>query len=271
YQDVLGIKKVTGNGYFTAMVGMFFAEYQFKKDENISFKDVVSYVTNRGKQYVEYLALWGKEDKLQKKFASLRLNQQPKILPIKRKVEFQDVNHSFFLIQKPIEPLGLMPGAVGGVFFPMGTFGEYYDSPSIYANVFVSYKLDFIVENLYLTANVGLLSMAKTPVEFSRDVNLTLVVPAGGVKYMPVKAGFFSLGTSLEFGGAFTFATVGSLGPIKEESKTLKSLYIGAEVGFTFEVYEGLSIVLPSRFMFVNYTDEPLIGFSTTLGASYYF
>jgi len=266
------MKKIPkGNGYFTAMVGLFFAEYKFKEDENISFKDLVSYVTNRGKQYVEYLALWGKENSTQQKYAKIRLNQQPKILPVQERVDFLDENHQFILIQKPIIPLGFEPGLSLGVFLPMGSIGKSYKSPSLSATVFTNYDLSFLVNRLYASFNLSYTGIRSKSGVTSRDIGLIIIASTFGVKYQPFNISFFSLSVGVDAGPAFTFAKYGSFGAIKEESKSMTDLCFGGEIGSKFKIFKNFYIVLPFRFMLFNYKDDPLYGLSLGLGASYYF
>ena len=188
YRNVLKINKISGNGYFTAMIGLFFAEYQFKPEENISFKDLISYVTNKGKQYVEFLALGKKTGRE----AGLRLNQQPKILPIKQKVDFQDINHSFILTQKYIKPLGLEPTLTGGVFFPFGNeLWIHTDIPSLAFDFSVNYELDFILKGFYGQLSVGFTTLSLLPDPNRRDISMTILTPSLGVKYRPFQISLF--------------------------------------------------------------------------------
>ena len=271
YKDILKINKLTGNGYFTAMIGMFFAEYKFKKNENISFKDLVSYVTNRGKQYVEYLAMWGQENKEQRKFASIRLNQQPKILPVQKRVEFHDMNHQFFLIQKYIKPIGLEPSLTGGIIIPMGNLGNYYVDLNLFANVSIAYEMDFITKDFFITGNFSYIGMTSTEAPDRRLVELSILVSSAGIKYYPVKKSFFSFSTGIEAGLATSFLRASSFGPVKEEARTLNNLYLSGGASLNFEVYQGLDIVVPAKFVYINYGEDPLIGMSYSLGVNYYF
>jgi len=272
YRETLEIKDIPkGNGYFTAMIGMFFAEYKLKEDENISFNDLVSFVTNRGKQYVEYLAMWGQENAEQKKFAKVRLNQQPKILPIQERVNFLDENHQFILIQKPLKPFGLEPGLTLGLFFPMGKIGKKYNSLNLIATVFTSYDLSFLINRFYLNFNLSYIGVNSKSGATSRDIGLSIVTSSFGVKYYPVALSLFTLSVGFDAGPAFTFARYGSFGPVKEESKSVTDLYLGFETGFKFKIIRNFYVVSPIRFIYLNYKDEPLYGLSASLGASYYF
>ncbi|MDH5680154.1 MAG: caspase family protein [Spirochaetota bacterium] len=271
YKDTLKIDNISGNGYFTGMIGMFFAEYKFKKDENISFKDLLSYITNRSKQYVEYLAMWGKEDKLQAKMSQVRLNQQPKMLPVKERVDFQDINHNFLLVQKLIKPIGFQPGLSGGVFLPFGDLGGYYQTPGLYANLSIAYELDFILKDFYAVINFSFISLNSIETGNLRPIDLSVLIPAAGVKYKPLKLGFFEISTTLDAGMALSFLNIGSYGPIKEESLTKSSLYFSFTAGLHFEVIKDLHINLQERFSYIGYQDKPLYGLSSDLGMSYYF
>ncbi|MBN1411121.1 MAG: caspase family protein [Spirochaetales bacterium] len=101
YRDVLHLNNIDGNGYFTALIGMFFAQYRFQKEENVSYQDIVYSVTNKAKVYVETLAKTkGTEQKGAWEEAVYRLNQLPKIHPADRKISFQNENHAFMILQK---------------------------------------------------------------------------------------------------------------------------------------------------------------------------
>ena len=272
HKETLKIKKrLGGNGYFTAMIGLFFSEYKFKEDENISFKDLVSYVTNRGKQYVEFLAMWGKESKAQKKFAKLRLNQQPKILPVQERVDFLDENHQFILIQKPIMPVGMEPGISVGVFFPMGNLGKNYKSPSLIASIFTGYKLDFISKKLYASFNFSYMSLSTRNSTVTRQIGLSVIAGSLGVKYFPVSGSFFTLSVGVNAGPAFTFASYGSFGPLREEKRSLTNLFLDGELMAKFKIFKDFYVILPVRYLLINYKEDPLSGLSVALGASYYF
>ncbi len=273
HKNVLKIDKLKGNGYFTAMIGMFFAEYKFKKNENISFNDLVSYVTNRGKQYVEYLALWGKLDKEQGKFAKIRLNQQPKILPISERVALNNDNHQFIFIQKYIQPLGLEPGITGGIFYPMGSFGSVYKKPAIMISLFLGYELDFLVKKrkLFGVLNAHYINMGTVSDSARRDVKLNIFVTSLGVKWYPFTLSFFRMSLMLDAGPAFTLSSASSYGAIKEESNSVTNFYGGADLTLNFEIIKNLNIVLPVKFILIKYVGEPFYGVSGTLGVSYFF
>ncbi len=272
YKETLEINhKFSGNGYFTGMIGMFFAEYKFKPKENITFNDLVSYITNRGKQYVEYLAMIGHENKEQRMFAQMRLNQQPKILPIQERVTFLNQNHQFILIQKPIVPLGLEPGLSIGVFFPVGDLGKDFKSPAININLHLAYEMDFLLKRFYLVFNAGYLNLSTPSSASKRDVGLNIIIPSLGIKYIPVHTNIFKLTVRLDAGPAFTFARYGSFGAIKEESKSLTDFYFGGEIGFQLKLYRDLHLVVPGKLIYIKYPDSPLYGISTGLGVNYYF
>lgn len=268
YNDTLEMKPIPkGNGYFTAMVGMFFAEYKFKQDENISFKDLVSYATNRGKQYVEYLAMWGHENLEQKKHANLRLNQQPKILPVQERVDFLDENHNFILIQKYIQPLGLEPMLTGDLFLPMGTAGKSYKS-GMMVNVSASYEL---FNNFFLSGAFDYISMSSINDTSKRKVDLNILVPSVGVKYRALKLSIFSLQVGVMGGVALTFSKTAAFGVLKDESNAYSNAYFGANINFCFELFKYFNLVIPAKFHYIGYGAKPLYGPSFGLGISYYF
>ena len=271
YGNVLKIKKISGNGYFTAMVGLFFAEYEFKDDENITFKDLVSYVTNRGKQYVEYLALWGKSYNLQRKFATVRLNQQPKILPIQKKVALKDENHQFILIHKYLRPLGLELSLSGGIFFPMSVHKDIYNSPSIFTTLSLGYEMKFITKRFFLTLNFNYLNMSSISNSAKRDVKLNILIPSLGVKYYPFELSFFRMSVGLDGGAAMTLSQISSFGPLKEESNSVTNFYGSADISFQFKLMKNFYINIPAKLLYIAYGTNPLYGFSATAGLSYYF
>ena len=267
YRDVLKIKEISGNGYFTAMIGLFFAEYRFKPDENISFKDLVNYVTNKGKQYVEFLAL-GKKSVRE---AGIRLNQQPKILPIKEKVDFQDVNHNFILTQKPIKPVGLEPAVTGGIFFPLmsDVWGQ-IDSPALSLNMAVNYEMDFLTEGLFAQLNMGFISLFVIPSPNRRDIDMSILIPSLGLKYRPFKFSFFSMTLGAQGGMAFSFLRVGSFGAIKEETNTFTNVVVGGDLSVNFEIFRDFNLIIPGKFLYIMY-EEPMYGLSVEMGVQYYF
>jgi hypothetical protein len=101
YSEVLDINNIDGNSYFTALIGHFFTHYKLKKGENVSYSELVSYITNKGKIYVETLAKTkGEARKSAWEEAVYRLNQLPKIHPVDEKVSFIEPEHEYIILQK---------------------------------------------------------------------------------------------------------------------------------------------------------------------------
>ena len=271
YRNVLRLDDIKGNGYFTAMIGLFFAEYKFKPNENISFKDLVSYVSNKGKQYIEFLAL--RQSYAQRFEATVRLNQQPKVLPIKEKVDYIVINNKFILIQDPIIPIGFEPGVILGVFLPVGSLGKEFKKPAIYADVFVGYELKFLVKNLYISFNSTFMMMSTASFMNRRDVDLTILAPGLGVYYRFFRKPRSKINLFLGANGgiAFTFSRASSLGPLREESDTFKNTIVSATVGFNYKIIKGWDLAAHAKFLDIIYTDSPLYGFSFGVGTFYHF
>lgn len=272
YRDVLRLEDIKGNGYFTAMIGLFFAEYKLKPDENISFKELVSYVTNKGKQYIEYLAL--RQTYAQRFEATVRLNQQPKVLPLQEKVDYTDINNQFILIQDPIIPIGFEPGAIIGVFFPMGSLGSDFKKPAIYADVFLGYELKFLVKNLFVSFNTTFMLMStKSFGTIRRNVDLTILAPGAGVYYRFFRKprSKFNMFLGANGGIALTFARASSLGPLKEESSTNKNTIISATLGANYKLTKEWDVAVHAKFLDIFYTGSALYGFSIGAGSFYHF
>ncbi len=271
YRNVLGIKKISGNGYFTAMIGLFFAEYKLKPGENVSFKDLVSYVTNKGKQYVEYLALKQSHNAQRQFEAGVRLNQQPKVLPIKQKVDYIDVNHKFILIQTPILPTGFEPGISVGTLIPFGRLGGDLRFPILFVNPYLGYELKFIKKNLFLSFSLPFMISSSDNFANRRDVSLMTLAPALGFYYRFFRKKPFNLLIGADGGIAFTFVRASSFGPLKEVSETFKNTYISVTSAANFEVDRDFDLFAQAKFIYIGYADEPLTGISLSVGANYFF
>ncbi len=271
FKGVLGIDRLTGNGFFTGLVGMFFAEYKFKKNENISFNDLVNYVTNRGKQYVEYLAFLAELYPNQKKHAHERLNQQPKILPVQERVGFNDRNNNFILIQKYIRANNIELSAFGGIMMPIGAFSGVIKNINAGAELGLAYQFQFFPKNLFVKLNVQYYNMSSIHDDTRRDISLNIVIPSLGFKYNLFKMKFFSMSVGADVGYAFTFKKAGSFGPLKETTNTLYNFYYGGHLNFNFELFDQFYIVVPVRFLSILYADEKFYGLTFYLGIQYYF
>ncbi|MBN1410520.1 MAG: caspase family protein [Spirochaetales bacterium] len=99
FNETLGLHDINGNGYFTALFGMFFSRYKLKKQENISYQDLVYYITNKGKIYVETLI--SSIDKGSWEEAAYKLDQYPKIYPVDERISFSNPSHAYLILQKP--------------------------------------------------------------------------------------------------------------------------------------------------------------------------
>lgn len=271
YSEVLGLDAIEGNGYFTGMVGLFFAEYKLKPDENISFKNLIEYVTNKGKQYVEYLALrQGSSNRFE---AGVRLNQQPKLLPMKEKVDYLDINHQFILIQKPIVPLGLEPGIAGGLFFPVSSNSGDFSGSGLFVDVFLGYELKFLIDNLFASANINFMTIDSSSgfTATRRTVGLTILAPSAGVYYRFFRKSFFNLLVGADGGIAMTFMSASSYGPLSETSETFFNTYISGNIGANFELFRDFDLFLQNKLFYIGYTDYTFMAISIIAGASYHF
>lgn len=109
YEDVLGLKgerAIPGNGYFTLFIGYFFAEYEVHDYRKITFNQMFRYISNKSKEYVEYLALRSKKStdttrEIYSTELSMRLDQHPKMLPYHRDVDFISNRHLNLMQKKP--------------------------------------------------------------------------------------------------------------------------------------------------------------------------
>ncbi len=270
YNEFLGIKKIDGNGYFTAMIGFFFATYNFKEDENISFKDLVYFITSKGKQYIEFLAVTGISNIKNINEATIRLHQQPKILPIKEKVSFINQNHQFLILQKLIEDRGIELGLFGGIFFPLGNLGSNYQN-GIAADIFINYEAPFILKNFYFQLHMNYFNLSLISSSNKRNIVLNIIAPTIGVQYHFLKNKPVSVSTEVGLGAAFTIENLGSFGTIKEESLSFTNFYFQSIFNLYFHPTKYFHIMLPIKFAYIYYKDSALYGISINLGIGYYF
>lgn len=163
YEDVLQLKdeeNITGNGYFTSFIGYFFAEYDFLDAGNVSFWNMMTYVTNKSKNYVEYLAIRNIDEKSPTEESFYRLHQLPKIFPYTKKVLLQDPNHEYLLIKNYIRPIGLVPEFSAGPFINFGILSSNYNN-TIFQNTIAAYfsaKLTyrpFLMKGFFMGPEVG--------------------------------------------------------------------------------------------------------------------
>ncbi|MBN2444689.1 MAG: caspase family protein [Spirochaetales bacterium] len=99
YKDVLHIESIEGNSFFVALCGIFFTKYAFKPQENISFRELVYFISGAGKKYVEYLAAKGERDGSSAIKIRNRTNQLPIIYPVNESVDFKIKNHKYLIFQ----------------------------------------------------------------------------------------------------------------------------------------------------------------------------
>jgi hypothetical protein len=259
YRDVLKIHAIEGNGYFTAMIGLFFASYKLKEDENISFKDLVSYITNRGKQYVEYLAARGKKERNQSMLneSSIRLNQQPKIHPIGEEVPFDDENHRFMLVQDPILPPwprnDFYSFGIGfSANFPMGTMSGSMEMGYM-PLLFINYNLNSGWGILGLGITTGA-SMTETKESVPYQYRLLTVPVAANVKYYTkLKIPLFFM-IDVNIGYAFSRLEYQESYPDRE-NQTASTPFFITGFGIGYNLHTNLSAVLSMnyvRFYFEN-------------------
>lgn len=100
HKQILGMEDIEGNGYFTALIGRFFAKYRFQKGENVTFKDLFSYISNKAKLYEQALILKVKNDKSFIGELYKRSEQYPKYEPVDQKVEFKNPDHQYIVLQQ---------------------------------------------------------------------------------------------------------------------------------------------------------------------------
>lgn len=267
---------LNGNGYFTSFIGYFFAEYNFdkKSSENISFKDVLTYISNKSKQYVEYLAMRGKTarsaDSIEE--AGERLNQQPKIFPLDKRPKFNDPNHEFLLIQKYIEPFGITP--------------ELYIGPYIVFNTIFAYKITgaFLFKFNFISPRLkGFYFGLETGYLFTyRDQNIALGEQAVNLNMIPilVNIGFrsdtYPVGFRIEAGAGINV----NIWDLKEfvivPQKIYTSINFSCKGALGFSINKigktNLSISLDTVFYTTALNDtEFLFGLQIPLSVSYRF
>lgn len=206
YSEVLGLSDLSGNGYFTAMVGLFFAEYKLGAEENIDFKKIVSYVSNKGREYVEYLTKAGTktQNSVLLMESANRLNQQPKVLPLKEEVSFNDESHNFFVIQKilskaqywktgnfySITPsfyyvltMGDLKDILGAAIMPLVSLDYNYNLNSGVFGIGITsgyhtvktqslYTKQYTMNSIPLSLHARYISKLDIPIFFSTDINL---------------------------------------------------------------------------------------------------
>lgn len=132
YENVLnltGPDKLEGNSYFFSFIGYFFAEYDFVNFGNVSVWDMLMYIFNKNRQYVEFLEMRSQADKSFFERYNRRLEQQPKIFPLAKKPEYKDLNHNFlyidkYVLKKKVTPrtFGMTSSVFTGPFLSLGIF-----------------------------------------------------------------------------------------------------------------------------------------------------
>ncbi len=278
YQDVLGID-IDGNGYFTSLIGYFFAEYDVSGKTNISFRDIMEYITNKSKQYLEFLAIKGvnagRGSTQQINFlyeTGARINQLPKIYPLRGKVNFINPDNEYILIKKYTEPAGIMPEIFGGPYISFSNlFGNrvsgsagvrFTVSPYVFRGFFVSLEASFLHTFRPEDPNALLRKW-----DFY-GVNLLQVF--GADFFLADK--YISLGFDAGLGVSIVTLSLSELNQIPAENG-----YIGLfayQTGFRFIVYpvKNFSIFTHIQFAgFIINERDYLIGVKIPIGLSYKF
>ncbi len=275
YEKTLNLKKLNSNGYFTAMVGLFFAEYELKPDENVSYTDLLSFVNNKGNEYLEYLFQMGQTgSKLAMKSYSKKRNQSPKILPIKRKPRFEDPDNRFIVLQQSVKKIGLQLNAGAGYFVPVGQFKEAVDG-GLDIKLSLNYELRFITYNLFLDMGLELITLNS---KWSSDLNtrkstLQLIPLTAGLSFrLPVTTEtLYSYFMFMGGGGiAYVDFRQDSFKNISSEQKDyfVPHSYVGAGYGISImELIRMNLLVIEQNY---HFKDNMLFGLGLIAGLSLY-
>ncbi len=273
YDNVLNLTSIDGNGYFTAMVGLFFAEYEFKEDENISFEKLINYIGNKGNEYLEYLFARSKKgDRSARAKYDTRQDQKPKMLPIKKKPKFNNENNYYVVLQKDMNPLGLVTAVDGGWFFPIGSYSELYGS-SLSVRVNIEYNIDFLFEPLWLRLTAGYTGLQnKSDIPDYYAKSPITIFPIGlGFRYSLMLNETmrldFSAGGGMAF-CSFKLEPYGSIGETKRESNN--GFFYGG-VNLNLEIFESINLRAGLNYETITFEKDWLNGIMLTGGLSYYF
>lgn len=167
YKNTLGLTgtaELSGNGYFTSLIGFFFAEYDFTNCDNVGIRDILVYITNKSKQYVEYLAVRGEDDHDYSRESALRQEQLPKIFPLKRSITYYNPYHAYLILRNYHRPLGITPHLISAPFISFGTFPRlpadktdyYINKPTAFWALQVTYD-PFFLKGLFFGIEAGYL------------------------------------------------------------------------------------------------------------------
>jgi len=185
--NVENISNIDGNGYFISFIGYFFAEYDFSKKNNINFKDILHYITNKSKQYVEYLALKGARSKsLTVKYyneSAERLNQQPKVFPLAPIKNYQNPNNEYLVIFKYVEPIGIKTEFITGGFIGIGDLFKDKYSPNFGLRIIYSPKFfkGFLLGN---EASYYFLYREENRIEQKPEITSNMIAIYGRIGYL---------------------------------------------------------------------------------------
>ncbi len=257
YRSVLGIN-IEGNGYFTSLIGYFFAEYDFTHNNNISFRDIMDYINNKGKQYIEYLAMNGtnasRGSTLQLNLlfeTGSRLNQTPKMYPLRSQVIYNNPVNEFVLIKKFVYSSGITPELFGGPTIMFSNlFGDRV-SGSVAARFTVS---PYYFRGFFLSLEFGFIHTYRpeNSAEYLRQWDMF------GVNFIQIAGCDFSLAENyivlgFELGGGIAVAAMVQrpLGVIPEES-AYTALFV-FETGLRFFVYPVKNFGIFTHVQFVGY------------------
>lgn len=271
YKNTLKIKEIEGNGYFTALISYFYAEYKFEDKENITFKYLMDYVINKGNQYIEFLVESGNILDSEGREAKSRLDQQPFIHPKWESLKFKDDFHTLALIQDWYDT---EIGGDIGLFFPMGNFSNYVQTMGIYARFYLNYELRSITRKFFLsfqTSYIFIESSNPDSDNVRKDSTSHILGLTGGIKYEFVNWSPFSASVEAFAGGAVTMTFVEPFGTLEAQTILYLDFLFGGAVNFQFEISKNLFLTLPGRFIYITYPDLPLYGVSGSIGINYYF
>lgn len=294
YETVLNLKgpdKMMGNGYFTSFIGYFFADYDFDTTLNINYWDLISYISNKTKHYVEFLAIRGDTTDSNSEEINTRLDQHPKIIPMVNQQKYLDQNHSNILIKKYIRPAGLVLEVMTGPFLSFGIYPGIINDNNINDNepdnVFVNkvagyaairflYNPHFL-KNFLFGIECDYLLTYKTDVRFTQDTYLHMIPIIGIVGYRRqfVKLkNRLSVRADIGAGISFNIANLKEYKEgdnVKEESvETAPSFCFQAGTGISFHPVKNLAISLDVYLHGVVMTEENvLLGIKFPLSVSY--
>lgn len=285
YENVLELKNIDGNGYFTSFIGYFFAEFKFDSSGNISFKDLLNYTTNKGKQYTEFLAMRGARNmEVSVDYYSqsaIRLNQQPKIFPLDKKIEYTDPNHEFMVIKKYIEPVGIITELAYSPFYSLGVSQE--NGNDLFKNTWshsISARLLYspnMFRGFLIGAETGYLYTYREKDESRGQQEIFLsIVPVMGILGYKHQLEAWDKKLSLRYtagaGAAFCTWDFKEYDIISRELYNTTDFCYELSAGMMLEIYKELFITLDVQYLSIYFTESSyLAGIRFPLGISYRF